>query len=142
MPAVAVLLTGVGYIGSALLHPLLARGERVVGLENFYCTPRPAARRLADQPGFTLLEGDVANPADVARAFQAATADDSPLTVYHLAAQPSAGAAARDPDYTERANLTGARLVLQAAHDSGARRVVFGGSFRVYGVDLADQDVT
>jgi nucleoside-diphosphate-sugar epimerase len=142
MPAVAVLLTGVGYIGSALLPLLLERGARVVGLESFYCTPRRPVLRLAEQyPTFTLVEGDVASPADVARAFGLAAADGSPLVVFHLAAQPSAAIAAHDPATTERANLAGARVVLQAARDSGAARVVFGGSFRVYGDDLAGQVV-
>lgn len=136
IPPVAALITGVGYIGSALLGRLLARGERVVGLENFYCTPRADIASLAEHDGFTLVEGDVANPADVDQAFSLASAlDGAPLTVYHLAAQPSAGAAAQDPDYTERANLVGARVVLQAARSYGAR-VVFGGSFRVYGDTL------
>jgi nucleoside-diphosphate-sugar epimerase len=134
IPPVAVLITGVGYIGSALLTRLCERGERVVGLDNFYCTPRGALATLAETPGFTLLEGDVAEARDVAHAFDCA-AGDGPLTVYHLAAQPSAAVAARDPDYTERTNLVGARLVLEAARDRRAR-VVFGGSFRVYGDDL------
>jgi nucleoside-diphosphate-sugar epimerase len=55
--------------------------------------------------------------------------------VFHLAAQPSAAAAVRDPQTTERSNLVGARVLLEAAHERGAR-VVFGGSFRVYGDDL------
>ncbi len=135
MPHVAALVTGVGYIGAALVSRLLARGEPVVGLESFYCTPRAALAHLAETPGLTLLEGDVASPADVARAF-GAIPRGAPLTVYHLAAQPSAAVAAQQPEETERTNLVGARLVLEAARARGAR-VVFGGSFRVYGDDLA-----
>jgi UDP-glucuronate 4-epimerase len=139
IPRVAVLITGVGYIGSALLARFLERGERVVGLDNFYSTPRGALATLGETPGLTLLEGDVAEARDVARAFDRA-AGDGPVTVYHLAAQPSAAAAAREPDYTERTNLVGARLVLEAAGDRHAR-VVFGGSFRVYGDDLVGRVV-
>lgn len=135
MPPVAVLLTGVGYIGSALVPRLLAAGERVVGLESFYCSPAPDVRELMRADGLQLVEGDVANPADVTRAFGAALALGGPLTVYHLAAQPSAAIAARDPATTERTNLVGSRLVLQAACDYGAT-LVFAGSFRVYGDDL------
>jgi len=132
---VAIVLTGVGYIGAELLGRLLGRGERVVGLDNFYSTPRDA---IPSADGFELVEGDVADPHDVSRAFD--RAGDCPL-VYHLAAQPSAALAVRDAAYTERANLTGARLVLQTARDRGAR-VVFGGSFRVYGDELDGQDVS
>ena len=48
--------------------------------------------------------------------------------------------AAREPDVTERSNLVGARVVLEAARERGAR-VVFGGSFRVYGDNLVGQCV-
>jgi nucleoside-diphosphate-sugar epimerase len=124
---VAALVTGVGYICAALVRQLAERGERVVGLDNFYSTPRSAIPESVE-----LIEGDVAHAADVARAFDAA--GDQP-TVYHLAAQPSAGMALREPDVTERSNLVGARIVLEAARDRGAP-VVFGGSFRVYGDDV------
>ena len=121
----AVLLTGLGYVGAALAQRLAERGERVVALENFFCTRRES---LAHIPAH-LIEGDVARPSDVARLFDAA-ADAS--VVFHLAAQPSAAIAVRDPETTERTNLTGSRIVLQAAADRGIP-VVFGGSFRVYG---------
>lgn len=135
----SALVTGVGYLGSALVRRLLDEGERVVGLENFYCTSRPALEALASQPGFTLVEGDITSARDVARAL--ALVGDGPLTVYHLAAQPSAAIAARDPAYTEQANLVGARLVLEAARDRGVHAVVFCSSFRVYGDDLAGRTV-
>jgi nucleoside-diphosphate-sugar epimerase len=134
MPAnVAVLLTGLGYIGAALTQRLAQRGERVVALENFYCTPREAVLRTRAD----LIEGDVADPADVARLFDAAP--DATL-LFHLAAQPSASVAANDPDTTERTNLTGARLVLERAARRGIP-VVFGGSFRVYGDELESNQI-
>jgi nucleoside-diphosphate-sugar epimerase len=138
---VATLLTGAGYIGAALLRRLEASdaaSEPAVVLENFYSTPEAAV--LAGLPDtIRLIRGDVAEPGDVARAFDA-LGDAREITVYHLAAQPSAGVAAREPELTERSNLAGARVVLQAARERGAR-VVFGGSFRVYGDDLPGQSV-
>ena len=98
-----------------------------MALDNFYSTLSSAI-----PPGIELIEGDVANPSAVARAFDTAGAEP---TVYHLAAQPSAGLALRDPNTTERSNLVGARVVLEAARDRGAP-VIFGGSFRVYGDDV------
>src|SRR5437667_12758597 len=117
MRPVAALLTGVGYIGAALLRRLVERGERVVALDNFYSTSRDAVT-AALPDSVELIEGDVADPQVVAAAFRKATADGvADLTVYHLAAQPSAAAAMREPDVTERSNLTGARIVLEAARD-------------------------
>ncbi len=137
----AALLTGVGYIGAALVRRLLERERRVVALDNFYSTSR-AAIAAALPAAVEFIEGDVAEAADVARAFDQATVTDQreSLTVYHLAAQASAAVAVRDPEVTERTNLVGARLVLQAARARGAR-VVFGGSFRVYGDALLGQTV-
>jgi nucleoside-diphosphate-sugar epimerase len=135
IPRVSALVTGVGYLGAPLVQRLLTSGERVVGLDNGYSTPSEALARVAAWPGFTLLHGDVANARDVTMAFDAASGGEPVAVVYHLAAQPSAALAAREPELTERSNLTGARVVLETAHERGAR-VVFGGSFRVYGDDL------
>jgi nucleoside-diphosphate-sugar epimerase len=137
---VATLLTGVGYIGATLIRRLAERGGQaapIVALDNFFSTsPEQVAAALT--PGTQLIEGDVADPLAVARAFDA-VGDDN-VMVYHLAAQPSAAIALSDPQTTERSNLVGARVVLEAARAREAR-VVFGGSFRVYGDDLTGQIV-
>jgi nucleoside-diphosphate-sugar epimerase len=116
-------------------------GAQVVALDNFYSTRRHEV--LAALPsGTTLVEGDITRQSDVSRAFDLLDSTRAqPPVVYHLAAQPSAAIAAREPDLTEHSNLMGARVVLQAAYERGAR-VVFGGSFRVYGDDLTGQNVT
>lgn len=131
-------MTGLGYIGAALVRRLAhARGERVVALDNFYSTPAEAVAQALPS-SVELLRGDVADPAAVARLFSAA--DGRPTLLVHLAAQPSAAMAAREPAVTERSNLVGARVVLEAAVEHGTP-VVFGGSFRVYGDDLAGRTV-
>src|SRR5207244_1923921 len=133
-PPVATLLTGVGYIGATLLRRLAQRGADalpIVALDNFFSTTSEQVQ-AALPAGTRLIEGDVADPLVVARAFDALGRHD--IMVYHLAAQPSAAIAAKDPEITERSNLVGARVVLQVALDRHAR-VIFGGSFRVYGDD-------
>ncbi len=151
---VAILLAGVGYIGAALLRQIASRqdeGERraasagpIVALDDFSSTARDQVF-AALPPATRLVDGDVANPSAVARAFDrldeaGAAEGDRPTVVYHLAAQPSAAIAARDPERTERSNLSGARVLLQEAHSRGAR-VVFGGSFRVYGDELVGRTI-
>jgi nucleoside-diphosphate-sugar epimerase len=133
---VATLLSGVGYIGAALLARLAALPEAwpIVGLDDFSSTPRELAIEALPR-GVQLVEGDVADSACVKRAF-AELGDATEVTVYHLAAQPSASVAAKLPELTERSNLTGARVLLEAAKRHNARTVVFGGSFRVYGDEL------
>ncbi len=132
------MLTGAGYIGAALLRRLPRSAAPVVALDNFYSTSR-ADIEAAVPAGTLLIEGSVDQPRDVAHAFdQLGPVQD--IVVYHLAAQPSASMAAKDPEATERSNLVGARVVLEAAHERGAR-VVFGGSFRVYGDELVGRCV-
>jgi nucleoside-diphosphate-sugar epimerase len=138
---VATLLTGAGYIGAPLLRLLAERDAAVpiVVLDNCFSTPREALL-AALPPDARLIDGDVSEPADVARAFDALeTASD--IVVFHLAAQPSAAVATREPSLTERSNLVGARVVLEAARERDAR-VIFGGSFRVYGDELVGQCVS
>lgn len=128
----AVLITGVGYIGSQLALDLLERQVDVVGLENFFCTPRSAHRPLRRHPRFTLVEGSINSRATLERLFSRYPID----VVYHLAAQPSGHPEAAPLSYTETTNLVGLRLVLDAAVRYGVRRFVYGGSFWVYGGDL------
>jgi nucleoside-diphosphate-sugar epimerase len=135
---VATLLTGAGYIGAALLRRLDTSAAPVVALDNFYSTPREAIE-AALPSGTTLIEGDVARASDVARAFDA-LGGATDVVVYHLAAQPSAAMAVAQPETTERTNLTGARVVLEAARERRAR-VIFGSSFRVYGDHLTGECV-
>jgi nucleoside-diphosphate-sugar epimerase len=137
---VATLLTGVGYIGATLIRRLAERdgqAQPIVALDDFFSTTREQVAAVLP-PGTQLIEGDVADPLAVARAFDAV--GDHNVVVYHLAAQPSAAIALADPQTTERSNLVGARVVLEAAHARQAR-VVFGGSFRVYGDDLVGRTV-
>ena len=130
----AALITGLGYIGSALARALLDRGEPVVGLESGFATAPSALRGLNAEHRFRLLRGSVNAPRAIERAFEA---QDDVATVYHLAAQASAHPEAASPTYTERTNLVAPRLVFEAAVRQGARRFVYGSSFRVYGDELA-----
>lgn len=127
----AHLITGLGYIGVALAEALLERGETVVGLENGFSTVPAVLARLARRPGLRLVRGSVNSVRSIERAFGAAEID----VVYHLAAQASAHPEAAPPSYTEATNLVAPRLVVEAAVRHGARRIVYGSSFRVYGDD-------
>lgn len=129
------LITGVGYIGAALAEALLADGQHVVGLENGFSTVPQVVNRLARHPRFTLVRGSINSARSMARAFEATS---KPVdVVYHLAAQASAHPQAAPPSYTEATNLAAPRLLYEAAVQHGARALVYGSSFRVYGDDLA-----
>src|SRR5687767_11470836 len=73
-PAMHVLITGAaGFIGSNLAERLRARGDTVIGLDNFDAFyPRAVKERnlarLREDTGFRLVEGDLRTAADVAAA--------------------------------------------------------------------------
>lgn len=125
----SVLITGLGYIGAQLAEALLASGERVVAIENFFSTPRQALAALRRHPSLTLIEGSISQP----RVFRRAFTESGIRAVVHLAAQPSAHPQAASARYTELTNLGGARLALEATLEHGVERFVLGSSFKVYG---------
>lgn len=127
--ALAQLVAGLGYIGAELARQLLAAGEAVVGVDNLFSTDAVAVRALATNPRFTLVQGSIASPKTLARAFAVARIS----SVFALAAQASAHPAVASPRYTETANLLAPRLLLEAAAAHRVGTVVYGSSLRVYG---------
>lgn len=128
----AVLITGLGYLGVPLAAELLRRGMRVVGLDNFFSTSPRHLRAVAAFPNFTLIRGSVTSN----RTLERACSVEAIQLVYHLAAQPSAHPQAATPGYTERTNLVGPRKLLDALATATGCTVVLASSFRVYGDDL------
>src|SRR5512139_2040895 len=64
----AVLVTGgAGFVGSHLTRKLLARGYRVRVLDNFLYG-RQGLEDVATHPGLELIEGDICDPSDLAKA--------------------------------------------------------------------------
>jgi nucleoside-diphosphate-sugar epimerase len=128
----AALITGLGYVGSALALRLLQAGEQVIGVENFFSTPKDALEPLRSHPGFTLIEGSVADPDVVKRALESATVD----VLFHLAAQASAQPDAASIEVTCVTNFEGTRGLLAACVDGGVSRVVLASSMRLYATPL------
>ncbi len=128
-----ILLTGAaGFLGSHVAEALLARGDDVVGVDNFdpfydrvvkeanLAVPRANAR-------FRLVEADVRDGVALARALTADT------VVVHLAARAGVRPSIQDPGLYAQVNVGGTVRVLEAMRAAGARRLVFAGSSSVYG---------
>ena len=130
-----VLVTGgAGFIGSHLTRALLARGEQVVCLDDFNDYYAPARKRanvapFLDQPGYTLVEGDICAP----RTVDAVFARHQPERVAHLAAMPGVPPSVRDPARYAAVNVGGTVEILRAAAATGVRTVVCASSSTVYG---------
>ncbi len=116
---------GAGFIGSNIVHALVARGARVRVLDNFATGRRGNLAGVEDR--VDLIEGDLRRPADVEKAM------DGVDLVLHQGALGSVPRSIADPVTSQEANATGTLNVLQAARAAGVRRVVYASSSSVYG---------
>ena len=118
---------GAGFIGSHLVTRLVEDGHRVRVLDNLCTGTLENLAHLKD--GFEFVHGDVADPAVVRRAV------DGVEVVFHQAALASVPLSVKDPLAVHTACATGTVSVLDAARQSGVRRVVYAGSSSAYGND-------
>src|SRR5262245_41085109 len=124
--ATSTLVTGgAGFIGSSLVRALLARGDRVRVLDNFFSGKRENLAEVAAD--VELIEGDIRDDAALARALQGVE------VVFHQAAIPSVPRSMVDPVASHDANATGTLKVLREAKRAGARRLVYAASSSAYG---------
>lgn len=118
------LVTGAaGFIGSALVRALLARGDSVRGYDNLSTGRRENLAGLdLDFRHADLLDLDALTAACQGVDF-----------ILHQAAIPSVPRSIEDPGGTNRANVDGTLNVLIAARAAGVRRIVFASSSSAYG---------
>ena len=132
-----ILVTGAaGFIGSTLSLRLLARGDRVVGLDNlndYYDVSLKEARlaRLRAHAGFAFEKIDIADRDAIARLFASRRFD----AVMHLAAQAGVRYSIENPAAYVDANLVGFANVIEGARRSEVGHFVFASSSSVYGAN-------
>jgi UDP-N-acetylglucosamine/UDP-N-acetyl-alpha-D-glucosaminouronate 4-epimerase len=120
------LITGAaGFIGSALAHALVEKGESVRGIDNFATGKRENLAAIAGRMEF--IEADLLDGDAMARACQGID------YVLHQAAIPSVPRSVADPLTTDRVNVEGTLKLLLAARDAKVKRVVYAGSSSAYG---------
>ncbi len=129
-----VLVTGgAGFIGSHLSDRLLARGDTVLVIDNFATGRRDNVP--ADQPSYTLIEGDIADADLVRRTFAAF----EPEVVVHAAAS------YKDPNDWERdalTNVVGTANVAREALVARVRRLIYLQTALCYGLHPLEQPIT
>ncbi|MEM1048735.1 MAG: SDR family NAD(P)-dependent oxidoreductase [Pseudomonadota bacterium] len=134
-----VLVTGsAGFIGYSLCEALLARGETVVGYDNFNAYYDPVLKevrtqRLNSRDGFSLVRGDVAD----AEALEALFAAHKPDRVVHLAAQAGVRYSIENPQAYVTANLVGFCNMLETCKRHGVKHLVYASTSSVYGASDA-----
>lgn len=137
-----IVVTGAaGFIGSAVARALLARGEAVIGVDNFdpfYSRGRKernvgavavAAREAGGSGSWRFAELDLCDAGALSAAFR----DARPAGVIHLAAKAGVRPSIADPVGYMRANVLGTQAVLSAGAAAGVERFVLASSSSVYG---------
>ncbi|MGA3119716.1 MAG: SDR family oxidoreductase [Polyangiaceae bacterium] len=123
--ALHLITGGAGFIGSSIAEALLARGDSVRILDDFSSGRRENLESLPRR--FDLVEGTIVDPTTVARAMRDVE------VVFHQAAIPSVVRSVEKPAETMLVGVQGTTVVLDAARQSGVRRVVFAASSAAYG---------
>jgi len=117
-----VLVTGgAGFVGSHLSERLLARGDEVVCLDNFFTSQRRNVEHLLDHPRFELIRHDV-NEAMIVEVDE----------VFHLACPASPVHYQRNPVRTIRTAVHGTLNMLDLAREVSAR-ILIASTSEVYG---------
>ncbi len=129
-----VIVTGAaGFIGSHLGAALLARGDRVIGIDNFDPFYDRAIKLANLAPlaseRFELAETDIRDR----QAIKALLGRWKPDALFHIAALAGVRPSIAEPARYASVNVEGLVNVLEAARASGCRRVVFASSSSVYG---------
>ncbi|HLJ75133.1 MAG TPA: NAD-dependent epimerase [Thermoanaerobaculia bacterium] len=130
-----ILVTGAaGFIGYHVCKRLLARGDRVLGLDNLnsYYDPMLKEARLAQlrsTSGFTFVHADVADTDSMQQLF----AGNRPQRVVHLAAQAGVRYSVTNPYAYIDSNVLGFQNILEGCRHQRAEHLVYASTSSVYG---------
>lgn len=121
----ALVTGGAGFIGSHLVHGLLARGAEVRVVDNLTSGSLDNLQDIL--PDLEFREGDIRD-----EGFMQAAARGVEV-VYHQAAIASVPLSMERPDLVHAVNTGGTLTVLEASRHAGVRRLVYAASSAVYG---------
>lgn len=130
-----ILVTGAaGFIGSHVTQAILARGERVVGLDNLNDYYSPARKRsnlaeIGESPDFRFVEGDIR----ATDALSALFAAERPDKIIHLAAMPGIPYSMKHPLLYEDVNTRGTLNLLEMAREFEVGKFVLASTSSIYG---------
>lgn len=130
-----LVIGGAGYIGSALLPKLLARGHRVRLLDRFFYGFEPV-RNILNHRNLEIIRADFRRVEKLVECMEGVDA------VIHLGAIVGDPACALDHDLTIEVNLMATRTIAEVAKGYGIRRFIFASTCSVYGASTDDELLT
>ncbi len=125
---------GAGFIGSHLADELLAKGNKVVVIDNFNDFYNPQIKEnnikhnLSNQ-NYKLERIDIRDAKEVDRVF----AENKIDNIMHLAAMAGVRPSIEDPVLYQEVNCLGSQNILEAMKKHGVSNIVFASSSSVYG---------
>ena len=130
-----VLVTGsAGFIGHALSHRLLRRGDEVIGVDNmndYYDVNLKRARlqNLTGYTDFSFVEDSLEDNSAIQRVFE----QEKPVKVVNLAAQAGVRYSLKNPHAYVASNMAGFTNILEACRHNAVEHLVYASSSSVYG---------
>lgn len=126
---------GAGFIGSHVAEKLLARGDRVVNIDNFndYYSPDRKRRNITvalDHPNYTLIDGDFRDLATLEQVF----AQHRPQRIAHIGAMAGPRPSVDRPLLYEEVNVRGTLNLLELARRYHVQGFVLASTSSVYGL--------
>ncbi len=126
---------GAGFIGSNLIDDLLALGNQVVCIDNFFIGTRKNLEHLIGKnDNFTFYEQDLCDIGAVSRIFETEKVD----FVVHLAANSDIQASARNPEIEYKNTYTTTFVLLECMRHFQVKRLFFASTSAVYGEHMGD----
>ncbi len=129
----AILITGgCGYIGSHTCLEMLAAGQDIVVIDNYYNAKPEALRRVKELAGrdFPFYECDIRDREGLRRVFAAHPIE----AVIHFAGLKAVGESVQKPLLYFDNNVGGTITLCEAMAEAGCKRMVFSSSATVYGM--------
>ena len=122
-----ILVTGgAGFIGTNLIRRLLAEGNSVICLDNFYSSSKNNIKQFEGLNEFKIVEGDVRKPFEI---------NDKIDQIYHLACPASPPRYQKDPRFTLDTSVFGIINALEFAKKNKAK-ILFSSTSEIYGNPL------
>jgi len=131
----SILVTGAaGFIGAAVAERLLARGDRVIGLDNLNSYYSPALKqqrlqRLERHSNFHFQRLALEDTAAISELFRS----EGLKRVIHLAAQAGVRYSIENPLAYVNSNVVGFLSILEGCRHHGIEHLVYASSSSVYG---------
>ena len=131
----ALVAGGAGFIGSHLIDALLAEGNQVVCVDNFFIGTRKNIEHLKGNPNFTFYEQDLTEMEKVLEIFQRENVD----YVFHLAANSDIQASAQNPMIEYKNPYSTTFILLECMRLCGVKKLFFASTSAVYGEQMGVQ---